>query len=65
MLVMVLPSHAGYGATGATWPRRDVDIESYSRWCCRVMLAMALPGRFGRGVMWMPSKASNGVVKSC
>jgi hypothetical protein len=28
MLVMVLPSHASDVAAGATWPRRDVDVES-------------------------------------
>jgi hypothetical protein len=29
MLMMVLPSHAGDGVVGVTWPRRDVDIELY------------------------------------
>jgi hypothetical protein len=28
MLAMMLPSHAGDSAAGATWPRRDVDVES-------------------------------------
>jgi hypothetical protein len=29
MLAIVLPSHARDGAIEATWPRRDVDNESY------------------------------------
>jgi hypothetical protein len=44
MLAMVLPSHAGNGAAGVTLPQCDVDAESCSRWCYRVMLATALPG---------------------
>jgi hypothetical protein len=28
ILEIVLPSHAGDGATGVTWSRRDVDAES-------------------------------------
>jgi hypothetical protein len=28
MLGIMLPSHAGKGATGATYPRREVDAES-------------------------------------
>jgi hypothetical protein len=40
MLVMVLPSHAGDSATGATWSRCGVEVagdgsaESCWRWCC-------------------------------
>jgi hypothetical protein len=62
MLVMVLPCHADDSATGATWPRRDVDVESCWRRFGRVMLATALPGRFGRDVMYMPSHASDGAA---
>jgi hypothetical protein len=32
-------------------PLRDIDVGSCWRWCCRVMLAMALSRRFGHGVM--------------
>jgi hypothetical protein len=35
-------SHAGDGGVEATWPLRDVDVESCRRWCCRVMMTMAL-----------------------
>jgi hypothetical protein len=42
MLVTMLPSHAGDGATRATWPRRNVDVKSCCQQCCRVMLVMAL-----------------------
>jgi hypothetical protein len=48
---MVLLSHAGDSAARATWPRRDVDTESYWQWCCRAMLATVLPGRLGRNTM--------------
>jgi hypothetical protein len=51
MLATLLPSHAGDGAAEASWPRRDVDIESCWWHCCQVMLAMALPRRLGRGAM--------------
>jgi hypothetical protein len=37
-------SHAGDGAAELTWPQSDVDIESYWRQHCRVMLVMALLG---------------------
>jgi hypothetical protein len=50
-LLRHLPSHADDGVAGATWPQRDVEVKSYWRRCCRVILAMALPGRLGRGVM--------------
>jgi hypothetical protein len=54
MLATVLSCHAGDGAAGVSWPRRDVDVESCWRWCyrgdlaavryrCRVMLATVLP----------------------
>jgi hypothetical protein len=42
MLATMLPSHAGDGAVGATWPRRGVNAKSCWQQCCRVMLAMAL-----------------------
>jgi hypothetical protein len=29
MLPRMLPIHDGDGAAEATWPRRDVDVESY------------------------------------
>jgi hypothetical protein len=38
----VMPSDAGDGTVGATWPRHDVDVESCWRHYCRVMMAMAL-----------------------
>jgi hypothetical protein len=42
MVVTVLPSHAGEGATEATKLWCDVDVESCFQWHCRVMLAMVL-----------------------
>jgi hypothetical protein len=42
MLVTLLSSHAGNGAAGVTWLRRNVDAESSRRWCCQVMLVMVL-----------------------
>jgi hypothetical protein len=33
-MTMVLSSHAGDGTTEVTWPRRDVDVESYWRQRC-------------------------------
>jgi hypothetical protein len=36
----VLLSHTDDGAAGATWPRRNVDVESCWQRCCRVMLAI-------------------------
>jgi hypothetical protein len=50
MLVTMLSSHAIDGTARAIWPPRDVDAESCWRRCCRVMLAMVLLGRLGRGV---------------
>jgi hypothetical protein len=54
---MSLPSHpgddivesAGDGVVRMTWPRRDVDVESCWRLCCRVMLAIVLPRHAGDG----------------
>jgi hypothetical protein len=57
-----VPSHASDDAVEATWPHRDVSIESCWRWCrlgnmatawclCRVMLAMTLPRWLGRGAV--------------
>jgi hypothetical protein len=63
--VTMLLSHAADGAAGATWPRRDVDVGSCWRQCCRVMLATALPGRHGRGAMEMLSHAGNNTIVSC
>jgi uncharacterized protein YpmS len=37
-----MPSYTGDGATGVTYPCRDVDAESCWRQCCQVMLAMVL-----------------------
>jgi hypothetical protein len=51
MLAMVMPSHADDGTAGVTWLRRDVDADSCSRRCYRVMLVTTLPGRLGRGTM--------------
>jgi hypothetical protein len=48
MLVTVLPSYAS-GSAGLTWLRRDVDVESCWRWCCRVMLAIVLLSHAGNG----------------
>jgi hypothetical protein len=39
----VLLSHAVDDATEATWPRRDVDVESCWRQWCQVVLATMLP----------------------
>jgi hypothetical protein len=39
----MLPSHASDGAVDATWPRRDVDAESFWRQCYQVMLVTVLP----------------------
>jgi hypothetical protein len=39
--VIMLPSHAGNGATEVTWSRRDVDVKSCWRWRYRVVLAAA------------------------
>jgi hypothetical protein len=36
MLTMVLPSHAGDDIAEATWPQRDVDVESC--WRCNSRL---------------------------
>jgi hypothetical protein len=60
MLVTVLSSHTSDGAAEATWPRRNVDVESWWRWryrgdltvawCrCRVMLTTILPSHAGDG----------------
>jgi hypothetical protein len=65
MLMTVLPSHAGDDDAGVTWPRCDVDVESCSRQCSRVMLMMMLPKRLGCGVMWMPSHADDNAADSC
>jgi hypothetical protein len=51
MLVIMLLSHAGDDAVGATWPRHDVDAESCWRQCCQVMLAMTMLGQLGRRMM--------------
>jgi hypothetical protein len=42
MLETVLLSHAGDSATEATWPRRDVDVESCWRQCYKVILEIAV-----------------------
>jgi hypothetical protein len=47
----MLPSHAGDGVARVTWLQCDVDAESCWQQCFRVMLAMALLGRLGRGAM--------------
>jgi hypothetical protein len=44
-------SHDENGATKATWPQHDVDIESRWRWRCR--------GDVGHCAMLMPSHAGN------
>jgi hypothetical protein len=49
MPATVLPSHAGDGAAEVTWSRRDVDVESCQRRCCRVILALLR--RLGCGVI--------------
>jgi hypothetical protein len=61
MLATVLMSHAGDDAARATWPRHDIDAESYWRWCCRVNLAMVLSGPLGRNVMYMLSHDGNDI----
>jgi hypothetical protein len=65
MLVTMLPSHAGDDATGATWSRLDIYIESYWRQCCQVMLATTQPGRLGHCAMSMLSHAGDNAVESC
>jgi hypothetical protein len=60
---MTLPSHVGNGAAEVTWPRRDVDVESYWRWRYRVMLAMTLPRRLGHSALLMPSHDGDGVTE--
>jgi hypothetical protein len=40
MLVTILPSHAGDGDVGATWLRRDVEVESCWRQRCQGDLAV-------------------------
>jgi hypothetical protein len=42
MLAKMLLSHASDDAARATWPQRDVDVESCWRQSFRVMMAMAL-----------------------
>jgi hypothetical protein len=64
MLVTVMLSHAGDGAAEVNWPWRDVDAEPCLRWCYRVMLATALPGRLGPGVMQMSSHAGDNATES-
>jgi hypothetical protein len=56
MLVMALLNHAGDGAAEATL------VVAQNR--CRVMRAMALPRRLGRGVMSLLSRASDGTAKA-
>jgi hypothetical protein len=51
MLATILPSHARDDVTEATWPRHDVDVESYWQQCCRVMLVTTLSGRLDNGMM--------------
>jgi hypothetical protein len=46
MLAIMLSSHDSDSAAEATGPRRDVDVESLWRQCCRVMLAMMLQLNF-------------------
>jgi hypothetical protein len=70
--VMLLPSHAGDGATEATWPWRDIIAEPCWRWhcqdelamarCrCRVMLVKVLPKRLRHGAMLLPSRTSDSI----
>jgi hypothetical protein len=47
---MSLSSHASDGATVATSPWCNADAESCQLWCCRVLLATALPRPIGDGV---------------
>jgi hypothetical protein len=49
--VTMMSSHPGDGAAKATWLWSDVEVESCWRQYYRVILAMALLGRLGRGVM--------------
>jgi hypothetical protein len=53
---MMLPSHADDGAANA--------ILVVLRYRCRVILAMALSRRLGRGVMSMSSHAGDDFVES-
>jgi hypothetical protein len=45
MLTTVLLNHAGDSAVEATWPYCNIVAESCWRWCCQIMLVMALPRR--------------------
>jgi hypothetical protein len=45
------PSHDDNDATKETWPRCDIDDESYWRWRCR--------GDVGRSAMSIPSHAGD------
>jgi hypothetical protein len=47
MLATMLLSHAGDDAAEATWPRCDVDVESYWQQRNRVMLATMLLSHAG------------------
>jgi hypothetical protein len=51
MLMIMLQSHTGDSAAGATWTRRDVDVVSHWRLYCWVMLATTLLGQVGRDAM--------------
>jgi hypothetical protein len=51
LATLLLLSHASVVAAKASWPCRDIDIESYWRLCCWVMLAMVLPRWLACGAM--------------
>jgi hypothetical protein len=59
---MSMPSHASDSSTEWCWRwcyRGDLAV---ARCWCQVMLAIALPWRFGRGTMLMPSHAGDDAV---
>jgi hypothetical protein len=64
MLAMVMPIHAGDDAAVAIWLRRYVYAKSCWRQCCRVMPVTALPGRLGRGAIYMSSHAGDDATEA-
>jgi hypothetical protein len=59
-----LPSDAGDGAIGVTWPRHDIDAEWCWRWCCRDDLAVARYYCRVMLTMVLPSHAVVGAAKA-
>jgi hypothetical protein len=62
MPAMVLPSHTGDDAAMTTWPRGDVDVESYWQRCYRVMLTMVLQLKVVLAVVRLRSPGARRIV---